>query len=83
MVKSMDKYTQIEMIEKARRCLDRASSSINEAFSIMDGSPSDREGAYVAGRLEMYADQISDEASELVELMDDLKAELETESADL
>lgn len=75
----MDKYTQIEKIEKAKRCLDQASSSINEAFSIMDGSPSDREGAYVAGRLEMYADQISDEANELNELADDLKAELEAE----
>ncbi|WP_417736869.1 hypothetical protein [Rosistilla oblonga] len=75
----MDKYTQIEKIEKAKRCLDQASSSVNEAFSIMDGSPSDREGAYVAGRLEMYADQISDEASELEVLATDLKAELEAE----
>ena len=77
----MDKYTQIEKIKKAKRCLEQASSSINEAFSIMDGSPSDREGAYVAGWLEMYSEQISDEANELDELADDLKAELEAESS--
>lgn len=80
----MDKYTQIEKLEKAKSFLADASNKITEAFRMLDDKSLwyeleiERE-EFEPSYLEIDADRISDKAHELDDVIDDLKRSLDDE----